>query len=79
MKLSVIIPMYNENSIVTDTAAELGAYLEDYCKAGGHTFELLFSDDGSADGCGNTLRNWIPAHPFAAGEVCVVTAERGNG
>ena len=53
MKLSVIIPMYNENSIVTDTAAELGAYLDDYCKTGGHTFELIFSDDGSCSWCQN--------------------------
>ena len=79
MKLSVIIPMYNENSIVLDTAAELGAYLDGYCAAGSHTFELLFSDDGSADGCGDTLRNWIPSHPFANGEVRVVTAERNYG
>ena len=79
MKLSVIIPMYNENSIVTDTAAELGAYLDDYCKTSGHTFELIFSDDGSADGCGNTLRDWIMAHPFVHGEIRVVTAEHNYG
>ncbi len=79
MKLSVIIPMYNENSIVTDTAAELGAYLNGYCKAGGHIFELIFSDDGSTDGCGDTLRGWIPSHPFAYGEVHVVTAEHNYG
>lgn len=79
MKLSVIIPMYNENSIVTDTASELCAYLEDYCQAGGHTFELLFSDDGSTDGCGDTLRDWIASHPFTKGAVCVVMAERNYG
>lgn len=79
MKLSVIIPMYNENAIVTATAAELGDYLEAYCRSGSHTFELIFSDDGSADGCGDTLRSFISSHPYALGEIRVVTADRNYG
>ena len=47
MKLSVCIPMYNEGAIIGQTACKLSSYLcerfEDY--------EILFSNDGSTDGC----------------------------
>lgn len=48
MKLSLIVPMYNEISIIENTAKEYYAYLS------GHfpEFELIFVDDGSVDGCG---------------------------
>lgn len=46
MKISVCIPMYNESSVIADTARTLSAYMssefEDY--------EIIFSDDGSKDG-----------------------------
>ena len=47
MKFSLIVPMYNESSIIENTArvyAEyLAAHFDDY--------ELIFVDDGSADDC----------------------------
>ena len=53
MKISVIIPMYNESKVIEGTAKRLSAVMsvifDDY--------EILFSDDGSKDGCGQLVRD----------------------
>jgi glycosyltransferase involved in cell wall biosynthesis len=49
MKLSVIIPMYNEKKIITDTITQL-KLLADAHKE--RSFEFILVDDGSRDGCG---------------------------
>lgn len=53
MKISLVIPMYNESGIIADTARTLSEYMsksfDDY--------EILFSDDGSTDGCGDIVRD----------------------
>ena len=46
MKISVCIPMYNEASIIADTAKTLS----DYMAQNFEDFEILFSNDGSTDG-----------------------------
>ncbi len=46
MKLSLIVPMYNESAIIVETA---GTYA-DYLSAHFAEWELLFVDDGSTDG-----------------------------
>ena len=51
MQISVIIPMYNENKIIADTARQLSEYMAETFDS----YEILFSDDGSADGCGDTV------------------------
>ena len=51
MKLSVIIPMYNEGKIIEATARELSAYMESVFDE----YEILFCDDGSRDGCGELV------------------------
>lgn len=48
MKISVCIPMYNESKIIADTAKTLYNYMS---KNFGDDFEILFSNDGSLDGC----------------------------
>ncbi len=53
MKISLIIPMYNESSIIADTAKALSAYMSENFES----YEIIFSDDGSRDGCGNIVRN----------------------
>lgn len=53
MKISVCIPMYNENSIIADCARQLSTYMSGRF---GDDWEVLFSDDGSTDGCGDTVR-----------------------
>ena len=51
-KLSVVIPMYNELEAAPKTAVELSSFLE---KKLGNDFEILFSDDGSTDGCAEAV------------------------
>ena len=53
MKLSVLIPMYNEKNIVESTAKTLTEYLEPKF---GDEYEIVFSNDGSTDGCGELVR-----------------------
>ena len=47
MKFSLCIPMYNELSIIKDTAKTLS----DYMAANFEDYEIIFSNDGSKDGC----------------------------
>ncbi len=53
MKLSVLIPMYNEKNIAENTARTLVGYLSPKF---GDEFEIVFSDDGSTDGCSETVK-----------------------
>ena len=46
MKLSLIVPMYNESSIIADSAKVFSEYLA----ANFEDYELIFVDDGSTDG-----------------------------
>ncbi len=48
MKISLVIPMYNEEKIIKDTAREVHSYMTE--KFGEGNFEILFSNDGSLDG-----------------------------
>ena len=52
MKFSLCIPMYNENQIIADTAKELSAYLSGHFE----DYEILFCNDGSRDGCDETVK-----------------------
>lgn len=45
--------MYNENSIIADTARTLSLYMEENFD----DYEILFSSDGSTDGCDETVRS----------------------
>ncbi len=45
MKISVIIPMYNESKIIADTAKTLSNYMSDNFD----DYEIIFFDDGSKD------------------------------
>lgn len=47
MKISLVIPMYNEEKIIKDTAKEVHGYMTERFGAG--NFEILFSNDGSLD------------------------------
>lgn len=47
MKISVIIPMYNEASIIEDSIKQFHTYM----KKTFEDFEIIFVDDGSKDGC----------------------------
>ena len=47
MEISLCIPMYNEEKIIGDTVARVRAYMSDNFD----DWEVIFSDDGSTDGC----------------------------
>lgn len=51
MKISVCIPMYNENRIIAETASTLSAYMASHFE----DYEILFCSDGSSDGCDRTV------------------------
>ena len=52
MKISVCIPMYNENCVIADTAKTLSAYMSAHYQ----DYELVFCSDGSTDGCDKTVQ-----------------------
>ena len=52
MKISVCIPMYNENRVIAQSAKTLS----DYMQANFEDYEVVFCSDGSKDGCDETVR-----------------------
>ncbi len=59
MKISVIVPIYNESSIIEHSVTSFAEYMsknfDDY--------ELIFSDDGSTDGCGEFVSEYSKKDP----------------
>ena len=55
MKISVCIPMYNEGKIIENTARALDEYMK--IKFPDGEYEIIFSDDGSRDGCGDIVKS----------------------
>lgn len=74
MKISLCIPMYNENSIIADTVKTLS----DYMSATFEDYEILFSNDGSTDGCDKTVEDLnlpnvrVVGYPNNQGKGCAV-------
>lgn len=52
MKISVCIPMYNENQVIAKSAAELSRYMAAHFD----DYEIIYCSDGSTDGCADTVR-----------------------
>ncbi len=71
MKLSVIIPMYNEASIIENSVACFAEYL----KENFDDYELIFADDGSVDGCGDVVLDYAKKDPC----VKLVRYEKNRG
>ena len=73
-EITLIIPMYNENAIIADTARTLHEYMSSHFES----YEILFSDDGSKDGCGETVRTLgldsvrVVGYPDNHGKGCAV-------
>ena len=53
MKISVCIPMYNENRVIASTAQTLSNYMSAHFE----NYEIIFCSDGSVDGCDETVRS----------------------
>jgi len=49
MKVSVVIPCYNEEKVIKNTFKELYEVLNEYCIETGYEYELIFVNDGSKD------------------------------
>lgn len=71
MKLSVIVPMYNESSVIDASIREFDGYLEKNFD----DYELIFSNDGSTDGCGAAVEEYAKTHP----NVRLVGYEKNRG
>ena len=71
MKLSLIVPMYNEASIIEATAKTY----TDYLAKTFDSWELIFVDDGSADDCGAKVQ--ALALPYT--RVIRYTPNQGKG
>ncbi len=77
MELSIIIPMYNERAIAADCVRTLTEAMENVCLPGG--YEILFSDDGSSDNCGDIVEKTARELSLTNGIVKVVRAEKNRG
>ena len=73
MKISLVIPMYNESAIIDDAVKTFSSYMEKRFA----DWELIFVDDGSADGCGDAVE---AAHEMDERiRLCRYTPNRGKG
>jgi len=59
IRLSVVIPAYNEQRVIGDTITRVGTYLEQTPDP-----ELIVVDDGSRDRTREIVRDLIPRFPF---------------
>lgn len=59
MKLSIVIPVYNEEKILST----LKARLENVAKSFNFEYEIVFVNDGSRDQSVEFLKNWISSDP----------------
>ncbi len=75
MKISVCIPMYNEAAIIADNARRLWEYMESnfVLPDGTRDYEIIYSNDGSSDGCDRIVRD------LALPGIRVVGYEKNRG
>jgi len=78
MKLSVVIPAYNEEAIVRDTIRTLSDALCTMCRSAViDDYELIFVSDGSSDRTPQYLREAADAAPCF--RACIYSPNRGKG
>ena len=54
MRISLVVPMYNESSIIADTAKALDRYMSENF---GNDYEIIFANDGSRDNCADIVKD----------------------
>lgn len=77
--ISVLIPMYNESAIAADTARTLWRAMDALRKEHGWSFEILFSDDGSRDGCAALVEETAKSENLTGVRVIRYEDNRGKG
>ncbi|MBQ8746518.1 MAG: glycosyltransferase [Clostridia bacterium] len=77
--ISVCIPMYNEAEICADTARTLHRAMESFREKYGWSYEVIFSDDGSRDGCADIVRKVAEDEHLAGVRVVGYGENRGKG
>jgi dolichyl-phosphate beta-glucosyltransferase len=75
VKLSLVVPAYNEERRLPATLARIGEYLRESGEAG---WEIVVVDDGSSDRTADAARNAAPG-VGAPVEVVVLPENRGKG
>ncbi len=73
MKISLVIPIYNENSIIEDAIKTFSGYMASAFE----DWELIFVDDGSTDGCAAAVNAAASSNPHI--RLCSYTPNRGKG
>lgn len=73
MKISLVIPMYNEGSIIEDAVKTFSEFLASAFE----DWELIFVDDGSVDGCASVVEKASQAQPRI--RLCSYAPNRGKG
>jgi len=71
--LSIIIPAYNEETLIASTLESLRNYLATRPEA----YEIIVVDDGSQDGTVSSVRAWHEGHGNVA--LCLLTNEKNMG
>ena len=79
MKVSVCIPMYNESKICSDTAVTLWKAMDSLRREHGWDFEVIFSDDGSKDDCGDIVRRTAEEKKLDGVRVVGYAVNKGKG
>lgn len=79
MLLTVCIPMYNEAEIVSSAVIQLTEALEKAAPEHGFEYEIIFSDDGSADNCKMIAEDTVRTLSLKSGEVKVVRSDVNMG
>ncbi len=75
MRISLCVPMYNESSIIEDTAKQLDKYMLEHF---GNDYEIIFADDGSRDGSADIVNSLnlpnvkVVGYPKNQGKGCAV-------
>ncbi len=79
MKISVCIPMYNELANVAETARQLYSVMESIKYSYGYDYEVIFADDGSTDGCAETLKNVVFIEGMSNFDAICLPENKGKG
>ena len=73
MKISLVIPMYNEHSIIDEAIETFYTFMKETYE----DFELIFVSDGSTDGCDNAVT--LASKKDARIKLCSYMPNRGKG